>query len=342
MSGRIGLGGFLGVTALIFGLAFVGAVALPHDPYIRYQSFKGTIFDRLGWVYERLAFSETPIEVLVVGSSRSARGINAEMVERDLAAHGTPLNVANISLPAAGIDIRLTKIREALEDKPGIRLVIFGLNEALPRDGHQAFGDLGSAGDILTAPWLVNRTLPANIAGLPYRQMELALATLVPEAFGYRDSFAPGAYLGDTPDHRLFDKPDWTAEAEALETETAAHAEAVEKESNWRRRGIRPPVLPDSLGWIEFGVSRSYVRQVADLVEAHGAKLVFIFPPFFQGYDAPLDANWIEGFGPIWSPDFVKSDPRNYADAAHMSQRGVELVTLWISDLIRKELELTE
>lgn len=109
---RLSLGGFLGLTGVVFVAAYLVTMLLPHDPYIRYQSFKDTIFDRLGWVYERLVFDPTPIDVLVVGSSRSARGANATLLEEALAARGRDLHVANISEPAAGMDIRLTKIRD--------------------------------------------------------------------------------------------------------------------------------------------------------------------------------------------------------------------------------------
>ena len=52
------------------------------------------------------------------------------------------------------------KIRLALEHHPEIRLIVLGVVEALPRDGHQAFGDLATPAEVLSAPWIVNRTLP--------------------------------------------------------------------------------------------------------------------------------------------------------------------------------------
>lgn len=335
----LGAGAFLGVVAAVFLGIFGATLLLPHNPYIRYQGFQGTIFSRLDWTYERLAFSPTPIDILIVGSSRSARGINATLLEQALAARGQDLHVANISEPAAGLDIRLTKIREALAHHPEIKMIIFDLAEALPRDGHQAFGDLGTVGEVLTAPWIVNRTLPENLLRLPYRQMELALATAIPDAFDRRNDFDPATYAGDAPDMRAFDDPDWQSAADAGKLSSPEHAEALARETRQRRREITPPVLPQSLSWIEFGVSQHYVREVSRLAAAHDVDLAFLFLPFYQGYDAPIDAEWVSRYGPIWNAQFLKSDPRNYLDAAHASPIGTDLITPWLADNIAARLE---
>lgn len=341
MTGRLSIAGFLGITAAVVVLATIVAIALPHAPYIRYQSFGDTIFKRLSWTYERLAFDDAPIDVLVVGSSRSARGANVPLLEAALAEAGVTATVANISEPAAGMDIRLTKVREALTHHPEIQLIVLGIVETLPRDGHQAFGKLATAGEVLSSPWFVNRLLPANLARLPYRQMELSLASALPEAYGYNRAYSEQAYLGAAPDHRLFEDPDWTAEAEARITESVRHALDLEADSATRRDQLRPPVLPDALGWAEFGVSRHAIREIAALAEANGTDLAFLFLPFYGGYDTPTDADWLARFGPVWRAGFLKDDPRNYADTAHASQKGVEAIAPWLAGEIATHLKET-
>ncbi|QIE43993.1 hypothetical protein G5B39_18505 (plasmid) [Rhodobacteraceae bacterium SC52] len=333
-------GRFLGVVAATFAACMVLSVALPHDPYIRYQSFKGTIFDRLSWVYDRLYHDDTPIDVLFIGSSRTARGANAAAIEAELAEIGRPeLRVANISEPASGMDIRLTKLRDALRAHPEIRLVVLGMVEALPRDGHQAFGDLATAGQVLTAPWVINRTLPENLAALPFRQIELALASRLPDAFGYRAAFDPDAYPGPTPDHRDFNDANWR-EIEAAKLSSAPrHAAELAAESVMRRREITPPVLPDALAWAEFGVSRSYLQDMAGLLEDEGVEMAFVFLPFYDGYDEPLDADYLRSVAPIWSAAFMRETPMNYFDAAHASQHGIELLAPWFARRIADTLE---
>lgn len=341
MTRPIRLRAFLAGLLAVFAVASGGTLLLPHDPYMRYQSFEGTIFSRLTWVYDRLAHDPAPVNVLFVGSSRTARGANVELIEAELGARGLgEVRVANVSEPAAGLDIRLTKISEAFAERPGqIRLVVLAVTEALPRDGHQAFGDLATVRELLTAPWIVNRLLPIHLAGLPHRQIELAAATFAPEAYGRRAAFDPSAYAGTTPDHRDFNDSTWREAEAAQRAAPEAHAEAMAKESAMRKRGITRPILPAALGDVEFGVSRGYIRRIRALAEAQGAEVVFLFLPFHQGFAAPVDIDWLESVAPVWSATWMMEDPMNYTDAAHASQQGVELLAPWLADRIASALE---
>jgi len=327
-------GQFLGAVAATFVALYAATVFLPQDPYIRYQSFKGTIFERLGWSYERLAYDPTPIDVLIVGSSRTARGANMAYLEKALAERGQTLHVANVSIPASGFDWRLSVIREALKHHPEIKLVVWELVEVFPRDGHQAFGDLARPAEILSAPWLINRTLPENLAALPYRQLELALASRLPEVFGYRRDFDPARYAGTTPDHRVFNDPNWTPSNEAEQLRSLDHAQAVAKDSAQRRHEITWPVLPEALGGIEFGISRHYVNDLVKLSQEHHFDLAFLFLPFYDGYPDALEADWVAQRGAYWNADFLMQDPANYIDAAHTSQIGIEKITPWLAGRI--------
>ncbi|WP_281932455.1 hypothetical protein [Roseibium album] len=334
MNGRVSIRTFifLTVVAAVAGAAL--AIRFPHDPYVRYQAFDDTIFHKLKWVYERLAFDEKPIDVLVVGASRSGRGINTAELEKALAARGIEVGIANVSVPAAGFDERLTIIREALTHHENVKLIIWGVVEAFPRDGHQIFANLAQPGEVFSSPFIVNRNLPGNLARLPYRQMEYWLATMLPEAFGYQLEFDEDNYLGSDPDHRLFNNPDWDPAAEREKVGTQEHADALAAESKWRRRSITPPILPESLMDVEFGASRSYVRELMQLSHDMGFDVAFLFLPFYDGYDAPLEEAWLVRYGPVWKANFLMDDPRNYVDAGHASVIGAPKLISWLSELI--------
>ncbi|MBN9669876.1 hypothetical protein [Roseibium aggregatum] len=317
-----------------FVACFIITCAIPQDPYIRYQSFRGTIFERLTWVYERIHFDEKPIDVVIIGSSRAGRGIDSRLVEKDLLAKGLSYSVANLSLPASGLDIRYTEAEELFRTRD-VKLLILPVVEALPRDGHQAFGDLATPSQILTSPPIVNRNLPLNLIQLPMRQIKLGVATLVPEAFGYRASFDPETYQGS---YRPAGKPNEEGGSGQGALTDAEHKEALEKESRRRHRQIRPPILPDSLGWVEFGVSRSYVKKILELAETNGTKVAFVFLPFYKGYNEPRDLAWLEQFGPVFTADFMMDDARNYSDAAHASDRILPQIAQWIADRIAMTL----
>ena len=169
--------------------------------------------------------------------------------------------------------------------------------------------------------------------------MELALASAAPGVFGLRPDFDPETYLGPAPDHRTFNDPDWAQKENTRNLDSAAHATAVADESRRRRREITPPVLPEPLQRYEFGVSRHYVQELAELGREHGFEAAFLFLPFYDGYEAAAEADWVSDYGHYWGAPFLREDPANYADAAHASSQGVARITPWLADWIAAVLD---
>lgn len=320
---------------LAFVACYAATVSLPHDPELRYLSFKDTIFARTAWIYDRIHHDPAPIDVVFLGSSRTEAGIRPTMVEAALARHGENLRVVNFALPATGFDIRETLAEEVLRTKR-VKLLVVDLTEKFPRDGHQAFGDLATAGQILHAPWLLNRNLPRNLLRLPVRQIDLALATLDPAANGYRARFDPARYEGTTID---------PAHAGATAAELAAldsplHALTLEAQSEQRYREITPPILPASLGWVEFGVSETYIARLADTARRHGVKIVFLYVPFYKGPAAPIEEQWLTRFGPVWKANFLNAGPQQYRDSGHTSAdpQTKAMMSDWVAGHIAQTL----
>lgn len=326
---------FLAVVFLTFAALFALALALPVNPYIRFQNLDDTIYFRAKWIYERIHFDPTPIDVVILGSSRAGAGAYPTLIEPALQARGTPAHVVNFSLPSSGFDLRETIVQELFKEKAP-KLLIFDVAEAFPRDGHDAFGELAPVSEILNSPFLVNRNLPKNILRLPIREISLSMMTLMPEAYGKQAAFSPTSYSGTVVNPR--DMLNFEDNLEILDT--AEHAEKLAAQAKIRRRSLTPPLLPDSLSWIEFGVSQSYINRIVSLAEEHGTKVVFLFMPFYTGPGEPLESKWLQQRHPLWNADFMKNDPRNYEDSAHSaaSPRVKEMLTNWFSEKISAEL----
>ena len=323
---------FWGVIGVAVLCSVIAAVLLPHDPYIRYQAMQGTIFERTKWFYERNHFDDTPIDILFLGSSRTARGVISPDLEASLQGSGVNRHVANFSLPASGLDIRQTLAADVLANRD-VEMLVISLPEQFPRDGHQAFADLATTQEVLQSPWLVNRNLPENLARLPMRQLQLAIGSMMPSAFDYQSSFDTQTYAGTSVDPRIFNPGNPSS------LKTAAEISALEKESAFRRRTLTRPILPEGLADIEFGVPRSYIRQLSALAQAHDTKLVFLYLPFFGGFEEPFEKEWLEQFGPVLSASFLREDPQNYNDVAHMSDHGAKILTTWLTDQLVPLLE---
>lgn len=323
LGSRLSLRLFLSVVFATVVAAYALTVALPHNPYIRYQQFEETIFDRLAWIYERVHFDPTPIDIAFIGSSRTEAAVASPRLEKYLADRGRELNVVNLSIPSSGMDIRFTEARELLEEKQ-VKLLVISVVEALPRDGHQAFGDLETAGEIFKSPIIVNRNLPKTLARLPVRQIDLFVKSIFPQAFSLKAVY-DGQPSAEDP---AYDRP------ETSDLSPEEHAQALAEETARRKREIRWPILPEKLHWVEYGVSRTYIERIAALAKENGTELVFLFLPFYNGYDAPIEMDWLQEFGPVWIPDFIKEDPANYRDAAHVKSVVTDSVANWLAGKI--------
>jgi hypothetical protein len=123
----------------------------------------------------------------------------SSQLEPALKARGIDAHVVNCSLPSSGFDIRASILRETFAVKKP-RLIVFSVVEAFPRDGHEAFGELATSGEVAGAPLIVTRNLPKNLLRLPMRELPLALATLAPETSGGQSRFDPARYAGTVTD----------------------------------------------------------------------------------------------------------------------------------------------
>lgn len=332
----LGPGAFIAVVALTFAICAAAAIALPHQPYIRFQNLKGTIYARIVWIYERIHYDPAPINIAFLGSSRTGAGIYPTLIEPALAARGAPRRVVNFALPSTGFDIRDTIANELLSTRK-VDLIVFDVGEIFPRDGHEAFGDVASLKQLATAPWLINRELPKDYLRLPLRQISLAFGSLSPQAFGFQPTFDPTRYWGSTIDPRNM----LNLDENLGKLGTPEHQTKLEAQAGLRRAQLRPSLLPARFADIEFGVSRTYVERLIALAKAKKVKIAFLYLPFYKGPTAPREEVWLAAFGPVWKANFLANDPHNFEDSAHTaaSPEVKTAITGWVADQIMTVLK---
>ena len=316
-------------TAIV---AFGGLCFLPDEPYIRYQSLKGTIFERAAWNYERIHFDSTPIDVVILGNSRSGAAINSPLLEDLLSRQGEGrVRTVNFSIPASGFDVQYSLAKQLFQEKSP-RILLISLSDQLPRDGHQAFADIADPIDVIRAPLLINRLYAKNLVYLPMRQLRGMYSWAFSDACGYTRTWNPQTYLGPNLDTRAAA----TGTVGALPSK-ADEAE-LERESKIRKAQITKPLLPASLHSIEFGLSEYYINKIVELAAAKNTKVFFLYLPFYQGFEQPLDHEWLSKRGEILEARFLKSDFKNYSDCAHTTEAGSLLVTEWLAEKLGQHL----
>lgn len=321
--------GLLALFVLVFLACCALASALPHDRYIRYQQFDGTIMAPLRWGYERLHYDRTPIDVAIIGASRTEIGVSAPQVEAQLSAQlGRPVHVANFSVPQDGRDLHYVVTRELLATHPEVRLILYSLIEHASRTGQPAFRNIADTGDVLDEPLLINSRYIDNLAFLPFRQLSLFLQTRLPGLFGVRRDFDPAHYLGterDTTRSRRGIHGNWI-DRDSIHS-AAELAQAAKGKVSLRNPIFLPPALRD----YEYAIERQYTRKAVSLAHAAAVQVGFVYLPIYAHAMPIADLPFYKARGFVMSGAVIAEDSRDYSDYAHLNRNGSAKVSRWIA-----------
>lgn len=324
----------IAIIAIALVLA-VGASLLPENPYQRWQLLDHTIHSQARWIYERVHDDPTPIDVAFVGPSRVGAGINAPRLGEALAKRGLPSNVVNFSLPEAGRNVNLAIVEEMLKTKRP-KLLVIGVIEKPSRFGHPAFKYIAPRGMIADPGYVGNINYLSDLAYLPFRQLYLFAADLLPGATGLTKQFDPKRYAGSsvdtTGDVHL---PDGTIKNGSQPASAAELARGVHKLES----GMHPPILPASLADVEFGDERHFIRRIAAAAKAHGVPIAFIAIPYYTGPDTIQEEPFYREYGPVWNAGFLSPHAEWYCDYGHLTSGGAKILSDWLVTPIAAELE---
>jgi hypothetical protein len=316
----------------LLGIAFAIAVAaclLPEHPYERWQLLDGTIHGRSRWIYERTNFDPRPIDVMFVGPSRVARGIDPLQLQAQLSAPGHPVHVVNFALPEGGRNINDAIVEEALTKKTP-KLIVIGVIEKPSRFGHSAFKYIAPRRLIVDPGYLANAHYLSDLIYLPFRQLMLFTGYIAPHAVGLTDHFDPGRYQPDPPNPSSVARPDGSVEDWTQPASPAELQRGVRK----LEKGMTPPILPASLADVEFGDERHYIRRIVAAAHKKGVKVAFLFIPYCTGPSQIQEEAFYRRYGPVWNAGFIASRRDLYADYGHLTVAGSEILTKWAAPLV--------
>lgn len=332
----------IGLLATLLLLAIM--TVLPHDRYIRWQDQRFEAYARLGWMYERIHFDPTPIDVAFIGTSHSMNGIDGAAVQREMAAAAAAadasgracrgrrrLNVVNFAIPSYGRNLHWVIARELLRARP-IRTLVVEVTENETRQAHPLFISVADAADVIGAPVLVNTRYLTDLLLLPMRQALLWAKTLAPAQFGLRRSFDPAGYDGPDVDNTRVVQVG--GKALTRPRERRADPLRLDREAAAILAGKRLHMLGNELEGYEYAVPNRYLPLILDLARARGVQVVFLYLPSYGMPPAPLDPRPYEGRGEMLFVNDVLARPENWGDVNHLNQYGAAELSARLGNLL--------
>ena len=308
--------------------ALVGMTLLPHDKYLRYQALSDPATPRAYWIYERIHFDPTPIDIAFIGTSRTGRSINTKRLQEDLARRGIKAHAANLYIYEDGRNMHYALAKELLEHRK-VKLLVLEMTEWEDRKPHRNFVFLADPQDIIFAPLFVNLRYFSDLARLPGRQVDLFLETEL-NALGLRKpTFVPPPYEGPNRDDSEYIV---TRDGKKHYFDMVRTREQMEALRRMQEASITPPLLPPSLSWLEYRLPRYYVERILKLAAQHGTKVVFLYVPRYGGPDFPPPYRRYAGRVPLINPGSRVQDYRFWDEVTHMNWNGAKAMTDYVAD----------
>ena len=298
-------------AALAVALVLNAAVCLlPENDYQRWQLQDA----RLRWIYERIHFDPKPIDVAIVGPSRAQLGFSATAVEDQLAQHGRRANVVNFALPGAGRDIQWAIVDELFKGKSP-KVVVLEVEERPYPFGHFFFKYVAPAEAIVFPPTPFLHNYLYNLAYLPIRKLQLFGANLFPDLFGLPKQFDPRHYARNRTDYST----NFIAEGKLVDMEDPVPRATLLAQP---REPVPRTFMTRAFNWLNGGEDHLYTQKIAREAKAHGAQLVFVHLPMFEGPQTVSDLDFLKQFGAVLNYGDLAPHDELFENWSHLNHAG--------------------
>ncbi|WP_045859775.1 hypothetical protein [Teredinibacter purpureus] len=317
-------------------ILLVAFCALPHTKYLRYKALDIGAYSKASWIYERIVFDPTPLDIVFVGTSHTLNAVDSEVFETELNARiGAPKHVANLAIPHFGRDMHRL-IGEQIFEHRRPELMIIEVRESEERDQHPATHYLADSTDLVAAPLIVNMRYMGNLIRLPFRQTRLFFQSIFPELFGVSAEFSPEDYAGPHVNYALA-FPDGGAVRDYRRTASALTKERNEWDSANGFKLQRGNKWRDHLN---FNANRSNLTQLVAQAKSHGTKVVFLYLPNYASNSRPIDVAFYESMGPVLylKNDALYSRSRLWADLGHLNAIGAQAFSVEVAEVVAREV----
>ncbi|HEX3397427.1 MAG TPA: hypothetical protein VHS76_12065 [Steroidobacteraceae bacterium] len=329
---RLSLRGFL-ILFLVSALLTTGAlILLPHDKYLRYQSLNDRSAPNSYWIYERIHDDPTPIDIAFIGTSRTGRSINTERLQNDLAAYGIHTHAVNFHIVKTGRNMHYVIAKELLEHR-AVKLLVLEITEVEDRKPHPDFIFLADTSDVLSAPLFINTQYFSDLARLPGRQLDLFLDTKLQRSGLRTPDFVPPPYEGPN-----LDRTEYLLTLDGVKHSLAGEHTLAEMETMRvsHDADATPPVLPPSLAWLEYRMSRYYIDGIFDLAARNGTRIALLYLPRFGGPAVPDPYRLYAKRAPLINPAAAVQNFRLWSDETHVNAQGSRAVTDAVAEALRR------
>jgi hypothetical protein len=313
------------LAALVVAIVLCAAVCLlPENDYQKWQLQDPD--GRLRWIYERIHFDPKPIDIAIVGPSRDQLGLSAAAIEQDLAQRGKQANVVNFALPGAGRDLQWAILDELFKAKSP-KVIVLGVEDQPYPFGHFLFKYVGPAEAIVFPPSPFLHNYFYNLAYLPIRKLKLFGANLFAGLFGLTKEFDSGHYAQNRTDYST----SFIGDGKLVDMEHPVPRATLLAEP---REPVPRTLVARLLTRLNGGEDHLFTQKIAREAKAHGAQLVFVHLPMFEGPKTVSDEDFLKQFGLVLNYSDLAPHDELFENWSHLNHAGAMNASARLADAI--------
>ena len=310
------------LAALAVAFLLSAAVCfLPENDYQRWRLQGAT-----QWIYERIHFDPKPIDIAILGPSRAQLGFSAAAIEEQLAKHGKHANVVNFALPGAGRDIQWAILNELFKAKSP-KVIVLEVEEEPYPFGHFFFKFVAPAEAIAFPPTPFLHNYLYNLAYLPVRKLMLFGANLFPDLYGIPKQFDPQHYAQTRTDYTT----SFIGDGKLVDMEDPVPRATLLAEP---REPVPRTLVARLLTRLSGGEDHLFTEKIARDAKAHGAQVVFVYLPMFEGPRTISDEDFLKQFGRVLNYGDLAPHDELFENWSHLNHAGAMTASARLADVL--------
>jgi hypothetical protein len=225
--------------------------------------------------------------------------------------------------------------KELLETRK-LKLLVVEMIDWEDRKTQPDFIYLADTMDVVAAPVFINLNYFSDLVRLPGRQVDLFLQT-EEQRFGLGSPSYVPPYEGPNLDHAEFIRTLDGVKHYRNMRHTQAEMEALRQE---QERQITPPLLPASMGDLEFRMSRYYMERILELAQAHATPVIFLYTARYGGPPLPPPYQRYANRVALINPWAELQDYALWDDDTHVNWDGAKRMTDFVARALAARQEL--
>ncbi len=259
--------------------------------------------NRGAWIYQRLFLDNAPIDLAIIGTSRTINGIQDTLISKMLST-SNKIEVANLGYCRFGTEIQFIITKDLISQKK-VKTIVFEINEGLSGTSHPMYPYYSTTEDLLKPASYLNQAMPANYYNgflgrlAQFRQSVLQVpvdSNAALPSYGYR------GYPG-------------LADSNTLHEPNAS----ISKTPNMIQRFDK--IYPES--WISKSIA---------LCKANGVNVYFLYLPSYHDQPEPKEElAFYRSYATVLIPPNDMIHHKNlWRDHDHLNDAGASIMSAWL------------